>query len=603
MATPTLQLVYVSGSAGGPTHHHVSVRVDQGNSSTGDSSTWDKGLFEWRFRIDGAVPTTRISTTDKISGVTRYLDADQHGANANFLALDDGELIPECRYTNSSGERSNWTAAAAVTVTARSGTACYVDGARADDTGNGLSWATAKKSAGAAITLLDTLGDGAILYVRDCTCSTNNTIDTAKNVLVIKDPDAVSATVTITGNASFIQGNTGTDGVGMVGLSFTASDNGGRSFNALTAVTSKNIWSYNCNFGATDDWLSSASGATVEGLSIINATETAQIDSQMYFGGNTLGFLAFGVNAPLGSTDEHSFRFTSGGINTNSAYHSFQYCDIGVATTKSAIRWYGSSNLWVHGCLLRGAVYVGFTSPSDLETGGATWSVTRTKITPRSGQASDFAMSVFSGWSEGTVANCFFNGMGLFFMPRNDQTGDHLVTNTTILDNVFYGVYIFYSTSLNNPVNQTIKNNLFVANGLSTSTGMIQVKNLTTTTGWAFTGNTFDRADASHAILRDQGGTTTYDFTDYAALGFVGDDTRATTTINATTLEPDAGLTTGVASAPFPHLSYYGADRYDPAAANYPSGAWLDPAAALVLNLTYSILIAGGGGLFLSTGG
>jgi hypothetical protein len=106
------------------------------------------------------------------------------------------------------------------------------------------------------------------------------------------------------------------------------------------------------------------------------------------------------------------------------------------------------------------------------------------------------------------------------------------------------------------------------------------VKNVSTITGWDFDGNVFERTDGQR-VLTDQSGPTTYNFTNYSALSFVGTELQLAPgdlSVDGTTMEPTGtGVATAAPSdAPMPHYSYNGY-RYAPAAATRAAGAWMDP--------------------------
>jgi hypothetical protein len=608
MAAPTLTLSIVSGAAGGPAPHHAAVRVNYASSSTGDSSRWEQGYFEWRWKIDGATPTTRISCTDPINGTTRYLDANQHGANAAILALDAGEAVIEAKYTNSTGEAGTWTAATAITVTARGSDECFVDGARADDTGDGLSWATAKKTWNACIAVLNTLGAGATMWVRDCTCTASTTV-TADNVYIEKDP-LLGATIprcTITGNFNACTAGASTDGLVIGEIEFYNASGTGRVVSCSDSQTQSNICLWKTHYNNLDDVTVGEGAADILGLSHIKIVEDASNTGQVHFTASTTGFKAWGVSIPSGSTAEHTYRLGHGGLYENE-FHSFDYCLINNAeTSKCWIRWYANSDLWVHGCDLRSRGYIGSHSPGDGALGGTTVCFDRCRFRTYSGQATDFAIRLHSGWEEITFRNCYWDGIVCLFVPRNNEAATY--PGATCNDICFIScefrsgggqsINLEYVATTNTPTGIVVRNCRF-RGGNSGSNRYLWIKNTSAMTGYDFQGNVFERTDGQN-VARNIATNGDLNFTQYTALTGVSNETQvATTTVDATTLEPDNGLTTGVTGAPMAFASYYNAYRYDPDAANYPSGAWLSSDAAVVLR--YFINTAGGS-LLLTTEG
>jgi hypothetical protein len=581
MAAPSIALTVIAGGSGGPAPHHVAVRIS--DASTPGSGSFETCSFEWRARVDGATPATRISCTEPVNGATetRYLDADQHGANAAYLCQDTGSLTLECRCTNKDGDSSGWVSTSAITVSARNASLyAYADGAAAGD-GTGSSWANACTTFQAGVAAAIAKGAGATLFVRGCECTASSAAMSVANVRVTKDPSAGTVTVTLTSNVDAIGCGTNTNGVVIDNLTFTTSSAGnGRIVNCSSAQTSTSICLYNVHHGALDDVVSTQSASTTKGITFINVTEDSQIDSG-FITGDCEGFLAWGVSMPLGSTGEHTFRFTND--SAANYYHSFHYCDIGNATTKGAIRWYGYKHLWVHGCKLHRCAMVGRLSPGDADFGGSIFCFERCWFLQIAAQTTEQQLDIGSGFTNGCVRNCFFDDMDIRFYENADITAG-TVNDMTIVHNSFknqreYGVIIYASGLTTSPINQVIRGNVFDGPPLSTEP-WIYVKNVSTITGWDFDGNVFERTDGQR-VLTDQSGPTTYNFTNYSALSFVGTELQLAPgdlSVNGTTMEPTGtGVATAApADAPMPHYSYNGY-RYSAAAATRAAGAWMDP--------------------------
>ncbi len=584
---PVVAFVAVCGDASAPAYSGFGYRVDWDTTTLGDSGRKDQTYHEWRVRVSGAAPSSRISVIDPINGATRYLDADQHGAFLYYLPIDAGTYTVEHRMFNSSGLYSGWNTVATVTRTARdTGKYVYYDPA-IGSSGDGLSWANAKKTNAEAVTLANSLGAGATVWCRSGTVAGDGGRVTVDDVLFLPDPDAGTVTHTISSNVDFISGGVDTDGVTVVGMTFTGTN--GRIFNS-DVDGPKNVAIYNCSYGGIQDVASSSGNSRVMGVAFINLTETASLTAgQTYFGNDTEGFLAFGVYSPIGSDGEHNYRLQNVPTSTLSGFHCFAYCTSGCATTKTGLRWLADQDLWCYGCDFRRTVYVGFLSPGGTSENGGGYQFMRCKFTRYSGQATDFTVTVFSGWNQGSFSNCFFDRISLFFNPQDSEAATDYTVDNTILQCTFYyesatAVAVRYNTSLtNNPTNQVYRGNAFIDASLGTTAGWIEFKDISSVVGYDFSYNHFDRSSDTHVVAEDQatsGATREITYTEFVALGFVTGTTRATTTIDATTLEPSAGLTTVTPAAPFPHVSYYAGNRYDYAASTYPAGAWLDPADA-----------------------
>lgn len=597
MAAGTPSITFIAGSAGGPVPHQVCAYA---TVSTGDGSREEQGFWEWRAKVNSATPTTRTEVADPINGDTRYLDINQYGANCNYLSWDEGSVTLECRYTNSSGQRSAWVTSSAVTVTAASGrTAVYMNPAMANDTGDGLTAGTAKKTWNAAVGVANALGGNVVIYVKNFTLPSNGSDITVPKVWVTKTPGDSSCTVTISGNYSMCTCVDGVDGIVVSDLAFTGTN--GRVLNCEDGTTTYNICIYNCSYGGIQDVTSGAGQATIRGLSHIKLTETASLtNGQTHFSADCKGFLSWGVYSPLGSTGEHTYRFTSGGIvGRDNNYHSFMYYTGGCATTKGCLRWYGSSHLFVHGCDMRRAVYLGSHSPGDNSVGGDTISFERCIFQRYSGQTTDFAINIKSGWQKVSFRACYFNRITCFFQPRNEEdSGDRQDyfqwINCDFLNLGGQSINWQHATTINNPDYQMVKNCRFRGN--TGANAYLWFKDTAQMTGYVLTGNFFERTngDAIARNLNNGGTASNLAFAAYTALtGVTGETQESATVVDSTTMEPDDGLTTGVVSAPLPFRTYYHNRKYNPAASNFPTGSWLSAAAALA-DTRFFVPVAGG---------
>lgn len=592
MSTPSISLTVIAGSSGGPAPHHLAVRA--ADASTCGSGNFSEGFFEWQVvNSDGSAlgASDYITATDPADSSTKYLHLDQHGANCHFLKLTAGDIKVKCRYRNRDGVWSSWASTSTISVTARNSSLyAYADGSASGD-GTGSSWANACTTFQAGVAAAIAKGAGATLFVRDCNCSGSSSAMSVANVRITKDPSAGTVTVTLTGNYDAVGCGTNTNGVVIDNLTFTTSSAGnGRIVNCSAGQTSTSICLYNVHHGNLDDVTSCQSTGVVKGMSHINVTEDSQIDSQAFICGDCEGFLAWGCAMPLGSTGEHTYRFTND--SATNYYHSFQYCDIGDATTKCAIRWYGYKHLWVHGCKLHRCAAVGRLSPGDPDFGGSVWCFERCWFLQIAGQTTEQQLDVGSGFPYGSVRNCYFDDMDLRFYENGDITSG-TVDDMTIIHNTFrntrdYGVVIYAASLTSNPVRQIIRGNVFKGAPLSTEP-WIYVKNVSTTTGWDWDGNVFEGA-ANRRTLQDQSGPTNYGFTAYAALSWVGtDQLLSAITINTSTMEPTESeiLTAAPATAPMPFYSFNGYQYAHTGVSTRAAGAWLDPAVAYVAPTGY----------------
>lgn len=576
---PVLYLRFIIGQTGGPAPYHMAVRFDEILSTTGDGSRWEQGRFEWRWKLNGGIPTTRISGSDPINGATRFLDLNQYAANSHYLSYDTGNITAECRYINSSGIASKWVSTENIKITTRGSSACYVDGNRPDDTGNGLTWATAKKTANAGMSVLNTLGNGATMYCRGSISCTSSTILTVENALITKDPSSSQeCTINITSNISLVSCDGGGYGVVVANINFTGS--AGRILNCEDNKEARNICIYNCKFGGIEDVTSGSGDADIYGLSHICLTETSSILGQTHFSASCLGFMAWNVYAPKGSTGEHNYRFTSGGISgRDNAFHSFQYYTGGCSTTKGSLRWYGRQHLWLHGCKLRRAVYLGSHSPLDNSVGGDTFCFERCHFQRQEGQATDFAINIKSNWQKCTFRSCFFNRITCLFQPRNEEDINDRQDYFEWINCDFYNtsgqsINWEHSTTLNVPLYQKVINCRF-RGGNSSTNRYLWFKDTSQMTGYVLQGNIFERTNGQN-IARNIATTADLNFTSYQALTGVSNETQVSSmTVDDITQQPDNGLTTGIVTKPRAFVSYYDALRYDPNIGRYPSGSWL----------------------------
>lgn len=587
-AAPTITLTPIAGESGGPVPHQVCYRLDLANSSTGDGSRWEQGYATWECLVAGSTPTTRIWTTDPINGSRKYLDTDQHGHNANFLIFDEGAVTLGSTYTNSSGIISPRASASAGTTTARGSSAAFVNSATGSDSNNGLSSGAAKATLAAGITVLNSLGSGATLYLNGTFTVSATTNLTVANAWITKESGASTATLSITSDHSLVQCQGSADGLVISDIDATGTN--GRYVVFQDGTTTYNCCIYRCSFGGIQDITSGSGQATIRGLSHICLTETASITSgQLHFSADCKGFLSFGVYSPLGSTGEHNYRFTSGNIvGRDNSFHSFHYYTGGCATTKSCLRWYGSSSLVVYGCDLRRAVYVGSHSPNDNSVGGTTILFERCHFQRYSGQVSDFACNLKSGWQQITFRSCFFDRINCLFQPRNNEgevpgrdENQHDIEwiNCDFYNTGGQSINWEHATTLNTPLRQRVQNCRFFG-GNSSTNRYLWFKNTSVMTGYVLQGNLFERTNGQN-IARNIAASTDLNFTQYQALtGVSSEEQTSSLTISLTTLEQTSGSNTGVSSAPYPFVSYFYERLFNQQGPVMTRGAWLDPAFA-----------------------
>lgn len=587
MSTPILAFVAVCGDAEAPIYSGFGYRLDWDNCNLGDSGRRDQCYIEWRVRISGAAPTTRISATDPIDSTTVYLDADQHGAFMYYMPIDVGTYTVECRLFNSSGEHSGWQTAATVVRTARdTGKYGYYDPS-VGSSGDGLSWATAKKTNAEAVTLTASLGAGCTIFCRSGTVAGDGGRPTVANVRFTKDPDAGTVTHTISANYSFVEGGGSTNGVTIDSMTFTGTD--GRAYK--TDVDGPlNICLYNITFGGMDDLTSASGTSRVKGVAIINCTEAASLLSYVYFSNDTEGVLVWGLIAPVGGSTEHTIRLQNPTGAILSGFHSIQYCTVGNSTVtgKGSLRWLGEQDLWCYGCVFKQWVLIGFVSPDSSSPGGTTAAFDRCRFERQTGDGN--RVDVYSAWTQISFRNCYFNQMVITGFPRDSETASHYIEDIDVQQCVFapsgsVGFRLGGTTTsalTNNPRRIRVRGCLFsLPGGMGTADTFVQIQGLATLSSDSYiSNNVFERANSTDDIYRDHSAAIDYTLAEGDALASISGDVRvASMTYDATTLEPDAGLTSVTPAAPFPHVSYGGV-RYDYAAANYPAGAWLSEGAA-----------------------
>ncbi len=580
-AAPILVLTYTAGSSGGPAPHHMQARLDHANSSTGDGSRWEQGTFNWRWWVNGTIPTKRIGCFDPISGVPRWLDRDQHGSVGAAIVQEDGTAYLECEYINASGVSSGWVRTDDVTVTG-SRTDIYADGA-VGSSGDGNSWAGAYKTLNEACTGANTRGGNVRIWLRSCNCSANVNVGNVR-IYCEKDPLLGSAVprVTITANYNAFTSTSSTVGILVGEIEFynntgTSTARQGRVISFSDSQTNTNSCLWRTQWDSLDDVTVGEGAADIIGLSHICIRENASCTGQVHFTASTTGLKAWGVSIPLGSLSEHTYRLGHGGLYENE-HHSFDYCLIANAeTSKCWIRWYANQHLWVHGCDLRSRGYIGSHSPGDGAVGGTTVAFERCRFRTYSGQTTDFAVRLHSGWQEISFRACYFDGIVCLFVPRNNETASHTCNDNEWIGNDFrsgggQSINWEYAATINTPLRQTVRNNRF-RGGNSGSNRYLWFK--ASPTDYVLEGNIFERTNGQ-SIARIIATSTDRTFTQYTALTGVANETQvATMTVDSTTGEPDNGLDTGVTSSPQSFLSYYHARRFDPAASTYPSGAWL----------------------------
>ena len=182
MAAPTPGTITVTGIAGGMAPHglHWSANCEVVPWATG-SGEWCEG--RWHFQcIDVATGTIYADDTQDvtcpISGTVTASAFNRYGAapNAACLIRDAGTYTVRLRYENRDGDVSAWVTSANITVSADTRTPYYVDGDKADDSGDGLTMLTAKKSLNAAMALIRA-NDRTIVMKDNTTINSGDIVD------------------------------------------------------------------------------------------------------------------------------------------------------------------------------------------------------------------------------------------------------------------------------------------------------------------------------------------------------------------------------------------------------------------------------------------
>jgi hypothetical protein len=609
MATPTIVVTAIAGSGGGQAGYPVWFKLDIDDAgSTVGNGRWDEGLAEWEvIKADGSAldVADRISTTDPVNGQTVRLDQNQYGFAAMYPFLSAGTYKFRCRYQNSTGARSAWATTSTITIAARTGTAVYVDGARADDSGNGLSWATAKKTLAAAVTVLNAQSAGAVLYVRDCQSTGDSSAFTNAGCMVVSEDVDNPATITLTGNHNAFVSNASTNGVLIRGIKFASNSAGnGNVYNQSSATTGAGVCFLDCeivgtslrNF-CTQQASGVSTGTNMNGLALINCTgaDTASIDDAYCYGSGYHGLVIWGGELLLGGASEHTIRLLNiddgadEGISFN-WYHSITYGRFGCSTTKHWLRNYSLGRSVVFHCKGYKCQSLGFATEGDALPGpaGTVFRYDGCWFLKQPSQAEfDQALSLSSDWKQVTVANCYFEERFLSFTERVNEDASSIIDQHTIVHNTFNNqTYTDYTISWgqtlqNRPTNCKFQNNILNQAAMDSAYYHFLLHDLPDPgEGFSFAGNTIVRAAAARTG-HDYTTTDNYTFAQWEALSNLHrtpggtDNRRDSLSINASTFEPAAADTVAIGEV-LPVISING-ERYDPAAANVQSGAWLNP--------------------------
>ena len=320
MATPTTGTLNVVGSGGGMAPFPTSVYADPdeaGSTWATGSGVWSEG--RWAFQlIDNATgqvydsglmdlqcPITNITAT----AYNRYGAAPIAGC----VIYDPGTYYWRVKYQNRDGDWSAWSNSDTFTVAANTRTKIYVDGDAADDSGNGLTPATAKKTLNAALALIS--GNDYEVILKDDTSidvTAGTDISSRSGIWIHRSGDGTNKPIVVGKNTSgpIYAMVCGTD---TVASDFVFGYDGvsGRFVFSLGSNKSNTAW-LNIDTEYITAFAQIPSGTIHDGLVVYGCTMLAQCRQYMIFAGGPRVINILGCTWDQGSEVEHLVRLTYG---------------------------------------------------------------------------------------------------------------------------------------------------------------------------------------------------------------------------------------------------------------------------------------------------
>ena len=370
MATPTTGNLNVVGSAGGMAPFPTSVYADiEGVGSTWatGSGTWPEG--RWAFQlIDDATgqvyDSGRMDLQCPMSSVTATA-YNRYGAgpNAGCVVYDPGTYYWRVKYQNRDGDFSTWANSATFTVAANTRTKIYVDGNAADDSGNGLTSGTAKKTLNATLALIN--GDDFEVILKDDTSidvTAGTDISSRSGIWVHRSGDGTSKPTIVGKNTSgaVYAIICGSDTV-VEDFVFGYDGVAGRLLFSLESNRSNVAW---CNIDTEyiNAFAQIPTGTSHQGLVIYGCTMIAQALNYMLFVDGPSIINILGCVWDKGSELEHTIRTMWQDISVaNTKFVSIDFCTLDQANRgKTMLRPFHKRFLGVYRCDLRnGSLSVG----------------------------------------------------------------------------------------------------------------------------------------------------------------------------------------------------------------------------------------------------
>lgn len=378
MATPTTGSLNVIGSAGGMAPFPTSVYADiEGVGSTWatGSGFWAEG--RWAFQLmdnaTGQVYDSGLMDLQCPNSSVTATAYNRYGAApiAGCVVFDPGTYYWRVRYQNRDGDWSSWVNSSTFTVAANTRTKLYVDGNAADDSGDGLTHATAKKSLDAGLALID--GPDYEVVVKDDTtidCNNPTNLNGFSGVYIHRSGDGAGKPKIVLkqsgGQAMICYDNTVVDGLEI------EYDGVLRRNVFTTSGADQNIAWMNIDTHEIQSLAEFQAGKDYDGIIFYGCTMIENCSRYMIFGGGGNRVNVLNCDWQKGSTDEHVIRITwtiAGGVD--SSFYSFDFSKFSYANgelVKSVLRAYARRFLGSYRCTYDGGnVSVGNIDIGDIE--------------------------------------------------------------------------------------------------------------------------------------------------------------------------------------------------------------------------------------------
>jgi hypothetical protein len=363
------------GASGGQAPHpcHVYADIEKVGTtwSTGTTGSWSEG--RWAFQLIDESSNTiydsgLMDLTCPISGVTASA-YNRYGAspNAGCVVFDPGTYHWRVKYQNKLGIWSDWVDSASFTVAENTRTKIYVDGNAADDTGNGLTPETAKKTLNAALSLID--GNDYEVILKDDTTidvTTGNNISSRSGIWIHRSGDGTNKPIVVGKNTSgpIYAIQCGSDTV-IDGFEFEY-DGVGYRFLFGTDSNKSNIAWMNLDTHEINAFAELPTGTSLSGVVVYGCTMIEPAQRYMIFADGPSVFNVLGCTWDKGSVTEHIIRLMwQNSSAVASKFFSIDFCTLDQANRgKTMLRAFHRRFLGVYRCDLRG----GSLSISNLDT-------------------------------------------------------------------------------------------------------------------------------------------------------------------------------------------------------------------------------------------